>query len=130
MPKTKFIGTVNTGQGNGKFFIKLPWVTRQLKELNFTPYIGTLNLHLTPESTKQRKYLTPQNGILIKPENGYLPGYLYKAMISDTKCYVILPDVPNYPKNLLEIIAAENLRDLLNVKDGDKIVVIVTTLQN
>ncbi|MDR0318976.1 MAG: CTP-dependent riboflavin kinase [Nitrososphaerota archaeon] len=130
MPGIKFDGTVNTGQGNGKFFVKLPWVTRQLTSLfGFIPYLGTLNLRLTPESTKRRTYLTQQNGILIKPENGYLSGYLYKATISNTDCYVVLPDVPNYPKDLLEIIAAKNLRDLLNVKDGDKIVVMVQ-LQN
>jgi len=122
-----FVGAVATGQGNGKFFVEMPWVIRQLKELYvFTPYIGTLNLRLTPESTKQRAQLTQQNGMLIKPEKGYLPGYLYKAMLFDINCYVVLPDVPNYPKDLLEIIATENLRELLNIKDGDIITVIVS----
>jgi riboflavin kinase len=124
----KFVGTVVTGQGNGKFFVELPWVMRQLKEsTGFNPYSGTLNLRLTPECIKRRTHLSPQNStIMVKPENGYLPGYLYKAMIFDTECYIVLPDVPNYPKNLLEIIAAENLRDLMNVKDGDTITVMVT----
>jgi CTP-dependent riboflavin kinase len=126
LQEIKLDGIVDTGQGNGKFFVEMPWVVRQLKELTgATPYFGTLNLHLTPESTAQRAYLTRQNGILIKPESGYLPGYLYEAKIFDTKCYAIMPNVPNYPKNLLEIIAAENLRELLNVTDGDILTVIV-----
>jgi riboflavin kinase len=111
---------VSTGQGRGEFFIKLPWVIRQLKELTgVIPYIGTLNLRLTSECIEHRVLLTRQNGILIKPECNYLPGYLYTAMIFDTKCFVVLPDVPNYPKDLLEIIATEKLRDILNVKDDD-----------
>jgi riboflavin kinase len=123
----KFVGIVGAGQGCGKFFVEMPWVIRQLKALTgFTPYPGTLNLHLTPEYTKQRARLTQQNGITIKPENGYMHGYLYKAAIFDTKCCVVLPGVPNYPKNLIEIIAADNLRALFNVKDGDIITVIIT----
>ncbi|MCL1978404.1 MAG: CTP-dependent riboflavin kinase [Candidatus Bathyarchaeota archaeon] len=126
MQTIKFIGTVYTGQGCGKFFVEIPWVMQQLKELTgVTPYLGTLNLRLTIESTEQRAHLTPQNGLLIKPEKGYLPGYLYKARIFDTECYAVLPDVPRYPKDLLEIIATENLRNKFNIKDGDTIPVIV-----
>jgi riboflavin kinase len=122
----KFVGTVSGGQERGKFFIEKPWVIQQLKEsLGVTPYSGTLNLQLSSEGIKQRALLTRANGIMIKPESGYLPGYLYKAMIFDIKCFVILPDVPNYPKDLLEIIAAENLRALLNVKNGDEITIMV-----
>jgi CTP-dependent riboflavin kinase len=126
LQEIKFVGTVDTGQGNGKFFVEMPWVIRQLKKMfGFTPYFGTLNLRLTPESIQLCSYLTSQNGVMVKPEDGYLPGYLYKAMIFDITCCVVLPDVPNYPKDLLEIVAAENLRELLNVKDGDVITVIV-----
>jgi len=100
---------------------------QQLQELTgFKPYPGTLNLRLTPEGIKQRGYLTPQNGLLIKPQNGYLPGYLYKAKIFDTTCYVVLPDVPNYPPDSLEIIAPENLRNQFNIKDDDIIPVLIT----
>jgi riboflavin kinase len=121
-----FIGTIYTGQGRGKFFIELPWVMQQLKKLTgFTPYFGTLNLHLTPESTEQRTHLTPQNGMLIKPKNDYLPGYLYSAKIFDVACYVVLPYMPNYPRGSLEIVATENLRNKFNIKDGDTITVSV-----
>jgi len=118
---------VYTGQGCGKFFIELPWVMQQLQKLTgVTPYFGTLNLRLTPECTEQRIHLTPQNGgMLVKPKNGYLPGYLYKAKIFETTCYIVLPEVPNYPKNILEIIATENLRDKFNIKDGATITVLV-----
>jgi len=127
LQEIKFVGKVDTGQGSGKFFVELPWVIRQLKELfGFNPYFGTLNLRLTPESIKRRVYLTQQNGVLVKPERGYLSGYLYRAVISGVSCCVVLPDVSNYPEDLLEIIAAKHLRELLSVKDGDILTVIVT----
>jgi riboflavin kinase len=123
----EFIGTAFTGQGRGKVFLEMPWVMRQLKEITgFTPYLGTLNLHLTQESTKQRIQLTPDNGALVKPENGYLPGYLYKAKIFDTDCYVVVPEVPSYPKDVLEVIAQDNIRKKFNVKDGEAVTVFVT----
>ena len=120
-------GVAYTGQGRGKIFVKTPWVMQQIQKITgFKPYPGTLNLHLTPEGIKQREYLTPKNGLLIKPKKGYLPGYLYKAKIFDTTCYVVIPDVPHYPKNSLEIIAAENLRNQLNIKDGNLITITIT----
>jgi riboflavin kinase len=122
-----FTGTAFTGKGCGKFFVEMPWVMRQLKEITgVTPYLGTLNLRLNTENAEQRTHLTPQNGAVVKPENGYLPGYLYKAKIFDQNCYVVVPDVPDYPKDLLEVIAAENLRNRFNVKDGDKVTVTVS----
>jgi riboflavin kinase len=123
----RFYGTAFSGQGRGKIFVEMPWVMRQLKEITgFTPYPGTLNIHLTPVSTSQRTQLTPEVGMLVKPEDNYLPGYLYKAKIGEVDCYAVLPDVPGYPKDVLEIIAADNLRSRLNLKDGDKVTVFVT----
>ena len=127
MQVVTFIGVIYTGQGCGKFFIELPWVLQQLKEfMGTTPYFGTLNMRLTPEGVEQRAYLMSQNGMLIAPKNGYLPGYLYEAKLFDITCYVVLPDVPNYSRDCLEIIAAENLRKKFNIKDGDVITVLVT----
>jgi len=123
----EFIGAICTGQGCGKFFVELPWVLQQLKEfMGVVPYFGTLNMRLTSDGVEQRGYLTSQNGVLIKPKNGYLSGYLYKAKLFDIICYVVLPDVPNYSMDCLEIIAAENLRNKFNIKDGDVITVLVT----
>jgi riboflavin kinase, archaea type len=123
----RFYGTAFSGQGRGKVFVEMPWVMRQLKEITgFTPYSGTLNIRLTPVSITQRTRLTPELGAIVKPENNYLPGYLYRAKIGETDCWAVIPDVPGYPKDVLEVVAAENLRNKLNVKDGDPITVFVT----
>jgi CTP-dependent riboflavin kinase len=37
----------------------------------------------------------------------------------------VIPEVANYPKDVLELIAAENLKEKLHLVDGDRITVTV-----
>jgi riboflavin kinase len=124
--KITFKGTVFSGTGEGRKFIDLPWVKRQIEEkLGFTPYSGTLNLHLTQESVKQKKLLenTKQQDVL--PQKGYCIGTLIKSHIDNLECAIIIPQVPNYPSDVLEIIAPWYLRDRLNLADNSKVIVTV-----
>jgi riboflavin kinase, archaea type len=116
------IGTVITGEGNGKRYLSLPWVKQQIEEkLGFIPYAGTLNLKLTRESTKRKEPLLDAKTMVICPAEGHCVGILYKAEIELLECAVIVPEVTNYPKNLLEIIAPLNLRDRLKLEDGNSV---------
>lgn len=127
MKKTTLNGTVFHGQGEGKKFLELPWVKRQIEEkLGFTPYPGTLNILLSEESAKRRKLLETAHSIKVCHAEGYCNGAIYQAFIGDLKCAIVIPDVEDYPKNVLEVIAPENLRAQLKVKDGDEIAVTVT----
>jgi len=97
-----FEGKVYTGTGQGKKFVFLPWVKRQIEEkLGFSPYAGTLNIHLTKESTKMRLLIEKAKGIEVIPEKGYYPG------------------------DVLEIIAPVCLRQRLNLTDGNLVAVTV-----
>ena len=127
MPKIKFAGTVFSGTGQGKKFMELPWVKQQLtKKLGFSPYAGTLNIRLNKESAKQKSQLEKQHGIIVYPEESYYAGLLFKAKIGTDECFIVIPQVPNYPKDVLEVIAPINLREKLNLKDGDQATVEVT----
>ncbi len=107
--------------------MELPWVKRQLTaKTGFTPFAGTLNIKLDEESTKQRAVLEKFAGIEVKPEAGYCPGFLYKAMLNGELCYIVIPKVPSYPKNVLEIIAQSDLRKKFGLKDKEKVTVEVT----
>ena len=119
-------GKVFTGEGNGKKFVSLPWVKRQIEEnLGFTPFLGTLNLKLTSQSASLRKQLENADPIKIYPTTGYCVGLLFKAFIGKEKCAVILPQIKDYPENVLEIIAPVNLRTMLSLNDDDSLVVTV-----
>jgi riboflavin kinase len=126
LKKITFEGTVFTGEGNGKKYLALPWVKQQVEEkVGFTPFLGTLNLKLTKESSARKKLLSPAKSAAICPAEGYCVGLLFKAAIPSLMCAVILPQVKNYPENILEIIAPVNLRDTLKLNDGDAITVSV-----
>ena len=119
-------GKVVSGEGNGKKYLSLPWVKKQIEEkLGFTPYLGTLNLQLSTGSVARRKLLETTNALQIFPPEGYCAGLVFKACISGTECAIVIPQVKNYPKSLLEIIAPENLREKFHLTDGKKISVTV-----
>ena len=127
MPQITFKGTVFSSNGEGQKFIGLPWVKRQIQEkLGFTPYPGTLNIRLTKESVQQKRLLKKAEKIEISPEKGYCTGILIEAHVEGLKCGIVLPQVPDYPQDVLEVIAAWNLRKRFRIQDGSEVCVTVT----
>lgn len=101
----------------------LPWVKRQIKQkLSFIPYSGTLNIHLTGDI---RSVLDQAEGIKITPETGYFVGVLFRAKIGNLETAVVLPKVPGYPSDVLEIIAPVCLRERLSLEDGASVTITV-----
>jgi riboflavin kinase len=122
----KLEGIVFTGEGNGKKYLALPWVKKQLEEkLGYSPFLGTLNLKLIGESVKHKKILLKVESSVICPAEGYCVGRLFKASIDGTTCAVIVPQVKGYPENVMEVIAQVNLRETLKLKEGDTVTVLV-----
>jgi riboflavin kinase len=119
-------GTVFSGGGDGKKFLELPWVKRQItKKLGFAPYPGTLNLKLTGESRRRRTMLEKAPAEKICPAKDYCNGVLFKAFIGILECGIVVPEVPDYPNDLLEIISSVNLRKTLQLEDGDEVIITV-----
>jgi riboflavin kinase len=126
LKRIKLKGIVFSGGGDGKKFMELPWVKWQITEkLGFTPYPGTLNVKLTEESLKKRKMLKKAPSVKICPAEGYRKGTIFKAFTGSLECAIVVPEVPGYPKDLLEIIASVNLRDMLHLEDGGEVEVTV-----
>lgn len=122
MKRIQFAGTVFSGGGEGREFTRLEWVQRKMAEkLGFTPYAGTLNLHLTEDSAKRKNMLTKKDALGIITSKGYCDGLLFKAQIDSIECGIIIPQVKNYPEDELEVIAAVNLRQQLDLRDGDSV---------
>jgi riboflavin kinase len=126
LPKIVLKGTVFSGTGEGRKFIDLPWVKQQIEEkLGFAPYAGTLNIRLLKFSVKQKKLLENAKGIVVCPEKGYCTGLLIKAKIGSLECAIVIPQVRNYPSDVMEIIASVYLRERLKVADGSEVTVTV-----
>lgn len=112
-------GRVSSGGGRGNLFVNLPWAEKQFRnKLGFKPYPGTLNLQLTP-GTDVKALRNTMKGIKIKAPEGFHEGRCFKALIMGKHFgAVVVPDVPGYPHDLLEILAPVNLRETLKLKDG------------
>jgi len=119
-------GRVSSGGGTGSLFVNLPWAKKQFKnKLGFKPYSGTLNLQLSPGNDVKALRNTTK-GIEIKAPEGFHEGRCFKALIMGKHLgAVVVPDVPRYPNDLLEILAPVNLRETLELKDGVEIEVVV-----
>ena len=126
LPQITFKGTVFSSNGEGRKFVSLPWVKRRIQEkLGFTPYSGTLNIRLTKESVRQKKLLKKAEKFEISPEKGYCTGILIEAHVEGLKCGIVLPQLPDHPPDVLEVIAAWNLRERLKIEDGSEVCVTV-----
>jgi len=116
-------GVVFSGKGEGARFTELPWVKKQITEkLGFTPHSGTLNVKLTEDELKNRTLLEKAEAIEILPAKDFSRGRCFKANLMDNlKCAVVIPEVPNYPRDIVEVIAPTNLREKLQLRDGDSV---------
>jgi riboflavin kinase len=117
---------VFSGRGEGAKFINLPWVREQiLKQLGFSSYSGTLNMLLTEESSRTKRFLTKAAGLRIVPAPGYYAGKLFKARIMNVECAVIIPQVPGYSEDIIELASSVNLKERLHLVDGSACEVMV-----
>ncbi len=115
-------GKVFSGHGEGKKFTELPWVRKEIRErLGFEPYPGTLNLSLSSD-IKIGNLLSKSGGWLIQAKKGFKEGRLYRALVlGKVPGGVMRPIVPNYPENVIEVVAPIFLREELGLRDDDEI---------
>jgi riboflavin kinase len=127
-PKTLYLrGKVFSGKGEGEKFIRLPWVKEQIaKKIGFVPYSGTLNIKLEENSAKLN-LLKKTRALEISPAAGFCRGKCFKAHLTDNvECAIVIPEIADYPEDVLEVIAPINLRDKLSLKNGDTVEIKIT----
>lgn len=118
-------GIVSSGLGEGKYYISQPQYKKQFVEkLFFQPYEGTLNLKIVPYDMPSFEIIARSAGTIV---NGFVSRgrtfgdvKCFPASIQNVECAVILPVRTHYT-DVMEVIAAKNLRSLLNLKDGDTV---------
>jgi riboflavin kinase len=126
LKKIELTGRVFSGKGEGRKFLELQWVKRQIEEkTGFIPYGGTLNLRLSREDAEKRNVLEKSAVMKICPPEGYCSGLAFKASIGTQECAIVIPLTKDYPKDVLEVVASTNLRDRLHLRDDDEVTVSV-----
>jgi riboflavin kinase len=129
--RTHYYGQVQTGLGEGRFYIQLPEYNMQFTNLLKTPpYPGTLNILLEREymddfyySLSQHDYLTI-HGFESKSRT-FGEVKCYKVNItangnSDKEIQCLLVDIrrTSHQKGTIEIVSHQNLREKLHLTDG------------
>ena len=121
------LGRLATGSGQGKHFTRLDWARQQfLDKLGIDPFPGTINLIVEDsESMKVWNRLKGTPGVRIdNPNDG--------PHDCDARCYpvsiegqidgaIVLPEVVGYSPVQIEVIAANEVRELLRIEDGDSL---------
>jgi riboflavin kinase len=119
-------GTVASGKGDGSHFTELDWAKKQFVEkIGFEPFPGTLNVLLKDVTNRDILEVNKERTVAIEPpDNSYCKGIALRTTISSTVIgAIIVPEVPGYNLDLLEIVAPMNLRGRLHLKNGDAITI-------
>lgn len=121
-------GKVLKGLGEGQYYVNIPGYRKQFEEkLHFAPFPGTLNVQLSENSSSLRNLLREMPAVQVEGfndgERTFGGGKCYPVVIGGIEAAVIAPERTHYPSDLIEIIAPVKLRDVLELKDGDRIVI-------
>ncbi len=120
-------GTVVSGVGKAVMFTQIDWVKDQCqKKLGFVPYPGTLNVKVDPEYVAAVKAAKKKASIdLCPPSAAHCEAKCFRILLKRKPAAVVIPTVPNYPDDILEIIAPVKLKEAYAIKDGDSLTVSV-----
>ncbi|EMA36514.1 DUF120 domain-containing protein [Halococcus hamelinensis] len=126
-------GEVTSGMGEGRHYISLPGYMEQFEpRLGYEPFLGTLNVSLVSDSTRERTGLDSVDPVEIEgwedDDRTYGPAFCYPATVeADGREYdpahVIAPERTHHDEDQLELIAPAKLREALDLDDGDRVTV-------
>ncbi len=117
----KLYGEVTTGLGKAAYFLSQDfYVDNFIKNCDFKPYPGTLNVIVPDKHLDQINEVKNSCENIIKPEEGFGAVKYIKATLNDeVNGAIVFPAKTEHTENYLEFIAEKKLRDELNLKDGD-----------
>ncbi|HKZ47296.1 MAG TPA: DUF120 domain-containing protein [Thermoplasmata archaeon] len=124
-------GEVTAGLGEGAFYMRQEGYKDQFRrKLLFEPYEGTLNLRVEGRELSKLELLRGSEGLPIDEFKAggrtYGAAKCYPATLRDVPCAVILP-LRTHHTEILEVIAAVNLRQRLGLQDGERVEMQVRT---
>lgn len=118
-------GRVVSGIGRGASYIGMNTYQKRFKEvLGFSPYPGTLNIEVDEED--RAAFQDVAEGVeidsFVVDGEQYSAVTAYPAEIDGVQVGVLDLEITDHPERIVEIIAPVNLRDELDLEDGDEVV--------
>ena len=127
MERQTITGALATGLGQATGFTSLDWARQAFRDrLGIDPYPGTVNMIVTSDQERAawRLVKTWPGIVLPPPQPDWCNSRCYHARINDRiEAAIVLPEIETYPEDQIELIAAVGVRDTLNLKDGDPVVI-------
>ncbi|MGC8632933.1 MAG: DUF120 domain-containing protein [Thermoprotei archaeon] len=127
----QFKALVTSGLGEGSYYMSLEgYVKIMEKSLGFKPFPGTLNLRLEESGTSRERLEVLADG-RISPfsfEGRTLGGarFLRAVLIRaghELNGALVFPERTHHPPDVVEFIAPVRARDVLQLRDGDEVLV-------
>lgn len=133
-----FVGTVNSGLGEGAFYVKIPQYLIQFKSLlGAEPYHGTLNVFLSDENNQIDRFYNVIKNLIAKRINGFttnersygavecFEAYLANHENPDRKerCFILNIHRTSHKYGTLELISDKYLRGVLGLQDNSKVII-------
>jgi CTP-dependent riboflavin kinase len=128
---SRMTGIVFSDLGQASSFMALDWVQELLKQcLGYNPFPATLNLRpRTSEDIElwQRAKMEIAGMPLTEATAGHCGARLFRIEIHEpargtggkVEGAILLPEVKEYPKDKIEIVAPMRLKDHFGIRDGD-----------
>jgi len=124
----EFQGTAISGMGEGAYYMSMSGYKNQFaKKLGYTPYPGTLNIKLEDQVyVNAKKELDRYPSVFI---DGFSDGKrtygwakCYNAIINDkVNGALLIIERTHHGDNVIEVIAPVKIKDIVKIKDGDKV---------
>ena len=124
MSDWQLTGRLVTGLGQGSGFTGLDWVREAFRaELGIELHPGTLNLVLDAAADlAEWERIKAGSGVVIPGQEGACDARCFPVQLAAScTAAIVLPDVPGYPNNQLELVAALPLRQHLQLDEGDPV---------
>lgn len=131
MASIELIGRLASGEGVARHYTREAWARDAfMRAAGIDPFPGTLNV-LIPDGPDRQSWLAARmtEGILLPaPNPEFCDGRLFHATVTSVsghsvKGAVVVPMVPGYPGDRVELIADVGLRDAFGIVDGDVLTV-------
>ena len=136
MASIELVGRLASGEGVARHYTREPWARNAfMAAAGIDPFPGTLNV-LIPDGPDRQTWLavrTAKGIVLPAPNPEFCDGRLFRATVTASTSghfatgAVIVPMVPGYPEDRVELIASIGLRETLGIKDGDVLTVQIET---
>lgn len=134
-----FNGILVSGMGEGKYYMSLEGYRKQFKKkIGYIPYPGTLNIRIfDPLSLENREKIERFSYQFIDgfsdSERTYGWVKCYSAIMNDNvdiQSDLLILERTHHDKNMLEIIAPVNIKQLMGLKNGDNVKVTLQASKN